>query len=98
MDSVIGIGDLSVSFGSKRVLQNINLDVYRNEVLVLLGGSGSGKTTLLKQMLGLMKPNTGSILINGVDITTCTQAELDGVRRKMGAAFQSAAMFDSLFD
>jgi phospholipid/cholesterol/gamma-HCH transport system ATP-binding protein len=96
VDAVIRIRDVSVSFGSKRVLENINLDVYRNEVLVLLGGSGSGKTTLLKQVLGLMKPDEGSILVNGVDITSCTPAQLDAVRRKMGAAFQAAALFDSL--
>ena len=63
--------DVSVSFGAKRVLDSVNLDVYRGEILVLLGGSGSGKTTLLKQVLGLTKPNTGSIVINGVDITSC---------------------------
>jgi phospholipid/cholesterol/gamma-HCH transport system ATP-binding protein len=95
-DAVIRIRDVSVSFGSKRVLENINLDVYRGEVLVLLGGSGSGKTTLLKQVLGLMKPDTGSIRINGVDITSCTPAEVEAVRRKMGVSFQSAALFNSL--
>jgi phospholipid/cholesterol/gamma-HCH transport system ATP-binding protein len=95
-DAVIRVRDVSVSFGLKRVLENINLDVYQGEVLVLLGGSGSGKTTLLRQILGLMKPDTGNILIHGVDITSCTPVELDAVRRKMGAAFQAAALFNSL--
>jgi len=95
-DAVIRMRDVSVSFGSKRVLESINLDVYRGEILVLLGGSGSGKTTLLKQVLGLMKPDTGSILVNGVDITSCTPSELDAVRRKMGAAFQASALFNSM--
>ena len=93
---MISIRDVSVSFGAKRVLESIDLDVYRGEVLVLLGGSGSGKTTLLKQVLGLTKPNTGRIVIYGVDITSCTSAELDAVRRKMGVAFQSSALFNSV--
>jgi phospholipid/cholesterol/gamma-HCH transport system ATP-binding protein len=95
-DSVISMREVSVSFGSKRVLENINLDVYRGEVLVLLGGSGSGKTTLLRQVLGLMKPSAGRILIDGVDITSCTPAELEGVHRKMGVAFQAPALFNSM--
>jgi len=95
-EALISVRNVSVSFGSKRVLDNINLDVYRGETLALLGGSGSGKTTLLKQVLGLMKPDTGSIWIHGVDITTCTPSELNTVRRNMGAAFQEAALFNSL--
>jgi len=95
-DPVIRLRDVSVAFGSKRVLDSVTLDVYRGEILVLLGGSGSGKTTLLKQVLGLMKPDSGSIHINGVDITSCTPSELDAVRRQMGVAFQAAALFNSL--
>jgi phospholipid/cholesterol/gamma-HCH transport system ATP-binding protein len=68
-DPVISLRDVSVSYGSRRVLERVGLDVYRGEILVLLGGSGSGKTTLLKQVLGLTQPDTGSIRINGVDIT-----------------------------
>ena len=96
VDSVICLRDVSVSYGSKRVLESVSLDVYRGEILVLLGGSGSGKTTLLKQVLGLMKPDSGSILVSGVEITSCTQSELDAIRRRMGVAFQSAALFNSM--
>jgi phospholipid/cholesterol/gamma-HCH transport system ATP-binding protein len=85
-----------MSYGARRVLDRIDLDVYRGEVLVLLGGSGSGKTTLLKQLLGLAKPEAGSITINGVDITRCSQSELHGVRRRIGVAFQGGALFNSL--
>ena len=95
-DPVISVRDVSVSYGSRRVLDSVSLDVYRGEILVLLGGSGSGKTTLLKQVLGLMKPNTGSIVVKGVDITSCSRAELVAVRRHMGVAFQAAALFNSL--
>lgn len=85
-----------MSYGARRVLDRIDLDVYRGEILVLLGGSGSGKTTLLKQVLGLAKPDTGSITINGVDITRCARCELGTVRRRIGVAFQGGALFNSL--
>ena len=81
-----------MSYGTRRVLDGVDLDVYRGEVLVLLGGSGSGKTTLLKQVLGLAKPEAGSITINGVDITSCSQRELGAVRRRIGVAFQGGAL------
>lgn len=95
-DTMISIRDVSVSFGSTRVLAGINLDVYRGEILALLGASGSGKTTLLKQVLGLAKPDTGSIKIFGMDITSCTTSELAAVRRRIGVSFQGSALFNSL--
>jgi phospholipid/cholesterol/gamma-HCH transport system ATP-binding protein len=95
-DSVISIRGVSTSYGARRVLDGVDLDVYRGEILVLLGGSGSGKTTLLKQVLGLAKPEAGNITINGVDITSCSQRELGAVRRRIGVAFQGGALFNSL--
>jgi phospholipid/cholesterol/gamma-HCH transport system ATP-binding protein len=95
-DAVISIRGLSASYGAKRVLDRIDLDVHRGEILVLLGGSGSGKTTLLKQVIGLAKPDTGKIKINGVDITSCSAPEQAAVRRRIGVAFQSSALFNSL--
>jgi phospholipid/cholesterol/gamma-HCH transport system ATP-binding protein len=85
-----------MSYGARRVLDRVDLDVRRGEILVLLGGSGSGKTTLLKDVLGLAKPDTGSITIDGVDITSCSPSELGAVRRRIGVAFQAAALFNSL--
>jgi len=85
-----------MSYGTRRVLDRVDLDVYRGEILVLLGGSGSGKSTLLKHVLGLAKPDTGSITIDGVDITSCSPSELGAVRRRIGVAFQAAALFNSL--
>ena len=95
-DPVISIRDLSVSYAHRRVLHQIDLDMYRGEIFVLLGGSGSGKTTLLKQVLGLARPDAGSILVNGVDITTCSTEALAAVRRRIGVAFQASALFNSL--
>lgn len=96
LEPLISIRDVSMSYGSRRVLDRVSLDVQRGEILVLLGGSGSGKTTLLKHVLGLTKPDAGSIRINGVDITTCSPAERAAVRRRVGVAFQSGALFNSL--
>ena len=95
-DAVISIRGVSMSYGARRVLDHVNLDVRRGEILVLLGGSGSGKTTLLKHVLGLGKPEAGSITIFGVDITSCPRSELVAVRRRIGVAFQAGALFNSL--
>jgi phospholipid/cholesterol/gamma-HCH transport system ATP-binding protein len=95
-DAVISIRGVSMSYGARRVLDGVDLDVCRGEILVLLGGSGSGKSTLLKHVLGLVKPDTGSITIDGVDVTCCSPFELGAVRRRIGVAFQAAALFNSL--
>ena len=96
VDPMISMRGVSMSYGSRRVLDRVDLDVHRGEILVLLGGSGSGKTTLLKHVLGLTKPDTGSIRISDVDITTCSPSELASVRRRIGVAFQGGALFNSL--
>jgi phospholipid/cholesterol/gamma-HCH transport system ATP-binding protein len=85
-----------MSYGARRVLDGVDLDVHRGEILVLLGGSGSGKTTLLKHVLGLSNPEAGTITINGVDITSCSPSELGAVRRRIGVAFQAGALFNSI--
>jgi len=85
-----------MSYGTRRVLDGVDLDVRRGETLVLLGGSGSGKSTLLKHVLGLAKPDMGSITFDGVDVTRCSPSELGAVRRRIGVAFQAAALFNSL--
>ena len=95
-DTVISIRGVSMSYSGRRVLDQVDLDIRRGEILVLLGGSGSGKTTLLKHVLGLAKPEAGSITINGVDITRCSQSELGAVRRRIGVAFQAGALFNSM--
>lgn len=95
-DPIISLLDVSVSFGTHPVLKRINLDVMRREVMVLLGASGSGKTTLLRQIVGLGRPDSGTVLIKGVDINRCSEAELNSLRRSMGVAFQEAALFGSL--
>ena len=94
---IISVRDLSVVYdGNHRVLDGVNLDINPNEVLVLLGGSGSGKSTLLRHIIGLEQPTSGEVLVNGVDINHCSAKVLKDVRRKVGVAFQEAALFNSL--
>jgi phospholipid/cholesterol/gamma-HCH transport system ATP-binding protein len=93
---IISIRDLVVEYDGRRVLDGLNLDIEPGETMVLLGGSGSGKSTLLRQIIGLERPKSGSVHVKGTDITRCSPAELKKVRRSIGVAFQSAALFNSL--
>jgi len=93
---VISIKGLSASYGGRRILHGVDLDMHRGEIFVLLGGSGSGKTTLLKHVLALAKPEAGTILVNDTDITSCSASELAAVRRRIGVAFQGSALFNSM--
>lgn len=93
---IISVRDLSVSYGTHRVLEGINLEVKRGEVTVLLGASGSGKSTLLRQIVGLERPSSGTVYIKGIDINRCSEEELNSLRRSMGVAFQEAALFGSM--
>ncbi len=93
---MIIISNLNKRFGPKEVLKGINLKIYDGESLVILGPSGCGKSVLLKHIIGLLKPDEGQVLIDGEDITTFDQKQLDALRMRMGMLFQSAALFDSL--
>jgi phospholipid/cholesterol/gamma-HCH transport system ATP-binding protein len=95
-ENVVVVRDLVVKYDDRTVLDHINLDLKRGEVLVLLGGSGSGKSTLLRHLVGLEKPSSGSIVVKGVDIFNCSEAELNQVRRSIGVSFQNAALFGSM--
>src|SRR3974390_2123476 len=93
---IISVRDLVVEYDGRCVLDGLNLDIEPGEIMVLLGGSGSGKSTLLRQILGLEQPKSGSISVKGTDVTRCSQADLTKVRRSIGVAFQSGALFNSL--
>lgn len=95
-ESVVVVRDLVVKYGDRTILDGIDLDIRRGEVLVLLGQSGSGKSALLRHLIGLEKPLSGSITVKGVDIIRCSERELNQVRQSMGVSFQSAALFGSM--
>jgi phospholipid/cholesterol/gamma-HCH transport system ATP-binding protein len=88
--------DLRKSFGSQKVLDGISFKIEEGESVVIIGGSGCGKSVLLKQIIGLMTPDSGDVLIDGESIVHMNERQLIAVRRKFGMLFQSAALFDSL--
>jgi phospholipid/cholesterol/gamma-HCH transport system ATP-binding protein len=93
---MIIISDLNKRFGSKHVLTGINLKIYDGETLVILGPSGCGKSVLLKHVIGLLRPDSGQVIIDGENIMEFDPKRLDALRMRMGMLFQSAALFDSL--
>src|SRR5215510_5688047 len=88
--------DVAKSFDDKQVLDGITFGVEEGETFAILGPSGVGKTVTLTLAVGLFKPDSGRIIIDGEDITHMTEAQLAPVRRKMQLVFQSGALFDSL--
>jgi phospholipid/cholesterol/gamma-HCH transport system ATP-binding protein len=95
-DVKIKIRGLSKSFKDKVVLDNLDLDIFENESLVVLGGSGSGKSVLIKCIIGLLKPDAGSIKLNGADTVNLSAPEQAELMGRVGFLFQSGALFDSL--
>ena len=93
---VVAIEDLHKSFGSQQVLNGISLAVKRGETLAVLGRSGTGKSVLLRLIIGLEKPDSGSVRIHGQDIAGLALDQLGEIRKKMGFLFQHAALYDSL--
>lgn len=87
---------VSFSYGNRLVLNDLSFSVHENERAAILGGSGDGKTTVLKLIIGLLRPDSGKILIDGEDITEKTEDELRDIRIKFSMVFQEGALFDSL--
>ncbi len=90
------VHELFKSFGQQKVLDGIDLCVAKNETVVILGRSGTGKSVLLKLLVGLQKPDSGSIRIHGQEISGLEMEQLNEVRKKIGFLFQDAALYDSL--
>ncbi len=93
---VISLQHVDKTLGGKAVLRDLTIDVDRGESLVIVGGSGQGKSVTLKHIIGLMRPDRGRILIDGNDIASMTEVELNQFRRHFGMAFQEGALFDSM--
>ena len=93
---MIRIIDLHKSFGPKTVLRGVNLTIKKGETMVVIGQSGSGKSVLIKHLIGLLKPDSGEIYVDDVEITHLHDDELMRVTRKFGLLFQGAALFDSM--
>jgi phospholipid/cholesterol/gamma-HCH transport system ATP-binding protein len=93
---MIEFRDLHRSFDDLHVLRGVDLSVRDGETLVLLGPSGTGKSVLIKHVLGLLEPDSGDVLVDGISIASATPRQLKAVRRRIGYVFQNAALFDSL--
>jgi phospholipid/cholesterol/gamma-HCH transport system ATP-binding protein len=95
-DAIISASDLRVRFGSREVLHGLTFEVRRGETLVVIGGSGSGKSTMLRTLVGLEAPSSGEVRIKGLDITKASDREMDGIRKRIGLAFQGGALIGSM--
>jgi phospholipid/cholesterol/gamma-HCH transport system ATP-binding protein len=95
-EGIVKIENLSAYYAERKILDGINLDINRGEIMAIMGGSGAGKSTLLRHMLGLMKPASGSVYLFGQEINNLRSKELYKLRQKMGVAFQGGALLTSM--
>ena len=93
---MIEIRNLYKVFGAQMILNNMSLTVRRGETKAIIGRSGVGKSVLLKNIVGLIRPDSGSIKINGVEVTNLNEKEYDRLRMEIGMVFQGGALFDSM--
>ncbi len=93
---MIEVRDLNKRFGTHSILDGVSFRIEKGESVVIIGRSGGGKSVLLKHLIGLLKPDSGAVLIEGEDIVPMNERQLLHVRRKFGMLFQSAALFDSM--
>ena len=93
---IIEVRDLTAGYGRTVILKDIRFDVRAGEIFAILGGSGSGKSTLLKHMIGLTRPLSGTVIVDGTDITAAEGEERLNMLKKIGVAYQSGALFGSM--
>ncbi len=93
---MIRLVDVHKSFGKKRVLRGIDLEIEPKKTTVILGPSGSGKSTVIKHMVGLLKPDSGDVWVDGINVASANEDDIYRVRKKVGFLFQSGALFDSM--
>lgn len=94
--AIIQVKNLVARYGEVTILDNITFDVYEGEIFVILGGSGCGKSTLLKHLIGLIRPYSGRVIIDGDDISNCDDETFQKILRKIGILYQSGALFGSM--
>ena len=95
-EPIIRVENLTAAYGGTVIIDNISFDVRKGEVFVILGGSGCGKSTLMKQMIGLYRPASGKIFIDGQDIVSAEGDERLSILRRIGVSYQSSALFGSM--
>ncbi len=95
-DTIIRFDRVSKSFGDKLVLSEVSCDIRRNKITVIVGPSGVGKSVFIKHLVGLIKPDSGQVLVDGIDVTGLKRRELFALRKRFGMMFQDGALFDSM--
>ncbi len=93
---MIRVRGLQKRFGAQAVLRGLDLDIATGEIIVVIGRSGGGKSVLLKHLIGLLRPDAGTVVVDGVEITRLRGRDLDRVRDRYGVVFQGGALFDSM--
>jgi phospholipid/cholesterol/gamma-HCH transport system ATP-binding protein len=88
--------NVTLFFDDRVILKNLSFKVMKGETKIILGGSGGGKSTIIKLVLGLLKPDSGRVLVDGEDVTEYNEAQMMNVRKNIGMVFQEGALFDSL--
>jgi phospholipid/cholesterol/gamma-HCH transport system ATP-binding protein len=96
VENAITLRNLVVDYGTRRILDGVNLDIPAGQIMVIMGGSGAGKSTLLRCILGLKKPTSGSIKILGTEVNGVSVRDMRALRKQMGVAFQGGALFSSM--
>ncbi|MGB2705460.1 MAG: ABC transporter ATP-binding protein [Candidatus Omnitrophota bacterium] len=92
----VRVEDVGKRFGDRAVLNGVNLEIYKGEIFVIMGGSGCGKSTLLRHIIGTIKPDSGKVYLLGRDITGLPEDEMDKIKKRIGMSFQGSALFDSM--
>jgi phospholipid/cholesterol/gamma-HCH transport system ATP-binding protein len=93
---VISVRNLVKNFGDRRILNDVSVDIFQGETLVVMGGSGCGKSTFLRHLIGSIRPDSGEVWMFGKDIAKASEQEMDEIKKKFGMLFQSGALFDSM--
>lgn len=93
---IIEVKDLKVSYSERTILENVNFEIYLGEIFVIVGGSGCGKSTLLRQLIGIEQPYSGSIIIDGEDLTRANPKKRTEIMKKYGVLFQSSGLIASM--
>ncbi|MEW6054552.1 MAG: ATP-binding cassette domain-containing protein [Nitrospirota bacterium] len=96
MEPIIRLEDVRKTFGTQQVLKGINLAIYEGKTTVIVGESGKGKSLILKHILGLIKPDSGKVMVYGKDLSMIKKQDLKEIRSYFGVLFQNAALFDSM--
>ncbi len=94
--TVIKVENLCAGYDNKPIIENINFEVFKGEVFIIIGGSGCGKSTLLKHMIGLLSPISGKVMIQGKNLSDATGDDKNKILQKIGVSFQSGALFGSM--